>query len=431
MSIVSSFRKSTNRHLGVIRLADGIGCVEMVQDGGEKPKIYLCEYLTVTPKDVKDSFVELLQANKIKKATCTGLLPMESYEVFAEEATENIGMDEMGDAMRWKIKDRLDYSVAEAVVDLYEMPHAPRAINEMVYVVASQKEPLQQIVESFFVPGKIRMQNIAIHELGLRNIASLLPEAPDGLILLHVRAKDTLLVITRNNNLFLSRRIDVGLTHLFNAVAGQKNVDDIIAKLTASQAMGDICSQIEQAMEYHGRRFQQSISRLYLAPMDRNLPELRAAISNNLPIRVKNLKLETIFDFVGDLPDTKVLNTTLPLLGALLTPKEPAEDSQAQRSVNMFDISFQPKIELINGANILKLQGAAMLLFAGLTFFSYQQLNKGQVRLHNLEQQKVKLTSELTTLEQKFEKPKKDLLLERRVKVQQALIKQKRMATTP
>ncbi|MBF0454515.1 MAG: hypothetical protein HQL72_06815 [Magnetococcales bacterium] len=425
MSLLSRIRKTAIRHLGLIRLPDGIGCVEVVEGEG-KPQVTLCEFMAIPSYGARSAFTDFLQENNLKKVNCTVVLPMESYEVFAEEAAANISIDEMADAMRWSIKDRLDYSVADAVVDVFEMPPSPRATADMIYVAAAKKESILDLTENFNQVNRSRLQRVELHELGLRNISALLPESSDGLAMLHLRAHDALLVITRNNTLYLTRRIEVGLNRLLDSLVTLKEGQDPVDLLTECKQTKEICAQVQQALDYFGRRFQQNINRLYLAPPDRPLPELRLAISNHLAIRVKSLELESLFDFKEEVPEEKILSRILPALGAVLF-MDGGEGRSSQRNVNLFDESFIPKPDLVSAANILTLQAALLVLFGVLTAVTYQQLSDKKEKLALSQQQQERLTKEVSQLEQEFRKPIKDLNLERKVVRQKALIKQKRM----
>lgn len=154
---------------------------------------------------------------------CHVVLSSSQYQTFPVEKPQ-VEDAELADAVRWKVKDLLDYPVDDAVMDVFEFPaDALRGRPEQVSVVSAKKNVIQSLVNLITDAG-LNLLTIDVVDLALRNIASRLIETENQpAALLYLRAGNGMIVLIKNNVLYFSRHFDFSLEAL-NDVAQQDNV---------------------------------------------------------------------------------------------------------------------------------------------------------------------------------------------------------------
>ena len=231
--------------------------------------------------------------------TSTVLKPGDFTLLMVEEPA--VPEEEMKQAIRWKIKDMLDYSIDDAVVDVFTIPgQKERGRTPMVYAVAAKKAPVKQCI-SQLEEADFALQYIDIPELVQRNIASLLPEDQQGVALLSLNDTSGLITLTHQSTLYLARGLEVGTRDLVPSESSW--IDEQPGSMSLGpggmgQALLDnIVLEIQRSLDYYESHFAQpSINHLYIAPLAKDIPGLQQHLDNNLGVRVHMLDLNDVMD---------------------------------------------------------------------------------------------------------------------------------------
>jgi len=204
----------------------------------------------------------------------------------------NVPADELLAAVRWRLKDLIDFPVEEAVVELLEMPpHSnPGAPHTAYAVVTRRAEVLQQV--EFMEQADLRMDVIDIPELCVRNIAVLLPQDADGVAFLHFTEDCGYLTITRKGVLHLTRHLDTGRRALA-AVAS----DDF----TLQELIGGIALEIQRSLDYYESHYDcRPVTQIALGP-GAGLDTLPAALTEHLGVTVRSIDLQDLFSLEDEI----------------------------------------------------------------------------------------------------------------------------------
>ncbi len=183
-----------------------------------KPKLKQCVFEDVAADVDGDIGAVTQTVSKVAKSFpvsqffCNSSIDDTSYELLLTEAP-NVESSELKQAVRWRIKDQLSYHIDDAVIDVFEIPGQQSARAQLMYVVAAQQQNIERRVGQLKQAG-MDLQSIDIYELAQRNIAAILPEDKEGVVILHLNENSGLLTITRNGVLFLTRNIDFGVNRL-------------------------------------------------------------------------------------------------------------------------------------------------------------------------------------------------------------------------
>lgn len=276
------------------------------------------EVLAFYPRD-KSSDAELLEqlakdlhANRYQ---CSNLLGAGEYQILSVDAP-NVPPDELKTAIRWRLKDMLDYHVDDATIDVLDVPvdkNAP-ARGHSLFAIAARNQLIAQR-QALFGDAKIPLSVIDIPEMAQRNIAALLEPEGRGLALLSFDADGGLLTVTYSGELYLSRRIDVTMAQLAQGDADQKYA--IFERVTL---------ELQRSLDHFDRQYNFiTLAKLLLGPMDSGLG-LQEHLAGNLYVPVETLSLESILDIskTQELKSLETLQRSFLTLGAALRHEEKA-----------------------------------------------------------------------------------------------------------
>jgi len=229
----------------------------------------------------------------------------------------NVPTDERLAAVRWRIKDLIDYPLDEAVVEVFEMPrHANAGSTPTAYAVVARSADVLAQVE-LMRQAELTMDVIDIPELCMRNIAALLPQDEYGAAFLHLAEDCGHLIVTRKGVLHIIRRIDIGRRGLEEAVGEALMLQDRI---------GAIALEVQRSLDYYESHYDcRPITELVLGPG--NWPDaLPAALTQNLGLSVSRVALDDLCSMEEELSPADQGHCLLAVGAALRSelPDQPA-----------------------------------------------------------------------------------------------------------
>lgn len=247
------------------------------------------------------------------------------------EAPE-VDPSELKAAVRWRIKDLIDFHVDDAVLDVFDI-EGQRGRTKMMYVVVARIATVQEHI-NLLEKAHVNLGVIDIAELAQRNIAALLPEDQSGVALLHLTPRGGLLTLTRQGNLFLARNMEFGTDHLAATLPGAASAqsdneftldtEDDGVPPALRRLMDSIVLEIQRSLDYFESHFGlPPISGLVVAPLAQPVPGLAGYLGGNLGLPVRTLDLNTVLDCEQTLSD-ELQARCLPAIGAALRVEERA-----------------------------------------------------------------------------------------------------------
>ena len=261
--------------------ANGLSLACIERSGG-RPRLVACEYLAGAPEERPAQLVQLVHAHHLKRTRCATVLSEGDYQLLLTE-TPNVSPDELKAALRWKVKDLIDFHINDATLDVFDLPG--EAKSREMYAVAARNEAIQKRVDMLTTAG-CALEVIDIPEMAQRNIANLIEQPGRGVALLSFDEQGGLLTVSFEGELYLSRHLDVSWRDLAGAGADmQQNFFDRITL------------ELQRSIDHLERQFQFiSVNQLWLAPLPDAEP-LRAYLAANLYLPVNVLDLNELFDF--------------------------------------------------------------------------------------------------------------------------------------
>lgn len=281
--------KKNNGLLVMGFLTEGVCAVHIARNGGGLPVV---ELLAFYPASMPVAAAQLEKIGKDLHADnyeCATSLSSDEYQLLSVESP-NVPQEELKTAIRWRLKDMLDFHIDDATIDVLDVPgdkNAPARTRSM-YAVAARNQVIQQ-KQNLFVEAKIPLAIIDIPEMAQRNIAQLIEPEGRGIAFLSFSAEGGLLTMTFGGELYLSRHIDVRLQQLGNYNEQQKN-----------EWFDRVTLELQRSFDHFDRQYQFiTLAKLVLGPMGNTGAGLQEYLASNLHLPVERLDLESILNISG------------------------------------------------------------------------------------------------------------------------------------
>lgn len=274
---------------------------------GAMPCVVRCEYHE-TGTASASTLEKLRREANIGNHDVTTLLAPGEYQMLLVEAP-NVPTDEMKTAVRWKIKDGLNFHIDDATVDMVQIPASKYGSGrpQSLYAIAAANSVIQERI-SIFEQAKIELDVIDIPEMAQRNIAALFEREERALVMLAFDDYGGLMTFTAGGELYLSRRIEITVGQLVDANENLRQ-----------QYRDRVVTELQRSLDYFDRQYSNLPVEMVLVcvPDNTGLVEF---LASELDAKVQKLVLSQVMDIsaVPELADSEFMAHTLPALGAAL-----------------------------------------------------------------------------------------------------------------
>jgi len=295
---------------------EGIAVASVRRDRDMPPTLEHCAYQSLeSARRERDVLENLVDTARLGRSRCVSLLGLGDYSLVMVEAPD-VQPDEMRAAVRWRIKDLIDFNVDDAVIDTFAVPDTRSGgRNAMVYAVVAPLERVRKHIDRLLEAG-LHLDVVDIPELALRNLAALLPEDVGGVALVHIGQEKGVITITRQQTLYLSRRLASGVNALPDTLM-QSNDPDAIEKW-----LDGIIVEIQRSLDYYESHFAlPPVGGLVVTPLSREVPGVAQYMSDQLDMSTRILDLHTLIDSEAEL-DSELQARCLLSIGAALRDEE-------------------------------------------------------------------------------------------------------------
>jgi MSHA biogenesis protein MshI len=285
---------------------DRIVIAEVDRVRGGRPQVRRWESFAADRQDAPAALKRLRAARQLG-GRCTTLLHHGQYQLLQVEAP-TVAAEERANALRWRIKEMVEFPVDRAGIGVLDIPTAPGpGKTPQVFVVAASHDVLGPRIRQF-QDAKAPLAAIDIPELAQRNVAALFETENRGLAFLAFDREGGRLTFTYGGELCVSRRIDVSADALATATADTGGLYE------------RVLLDVQRSLDNFDRNFSFiSLARLLVAPV----PGARAFIDylrSNLyqPVEAVDLKQVLDLDAVPRLADPVQQSDALLAIGAAL-----------------------------------------------------------------------------------------------------------------
>lgn len=291
-----------NQIVGVDFTPEGIAFAHIQRLATQQPLLTHCDFLPLEP-GIEPA--EILRARLIKlglqRVPGNLVMPAGNYQLILGEAPR-VPQEELAEALRWRVKDLVQFPIAEAIIDGFFLPEdSARGGNRMAYAVVAQHKQVEAQVNLARATG-LELKNIDIAELALRNLAETCCDTKRGVAIVKLQQGGGSLQIIRDGNLYLSRQFSLA----YNAGL----LDDL---------PGDsLVLELQRSLDYFERQMRQvPPSHVYLCGENVTADKITPEIRNSVAVSINLLKLDNGLQIADDIPEHS-LSLCLHAIGAAL-----------------------------------------------------------------------------------------------------------------
>lgn len=291
-------RRDTGQ-IGVFVTPEGVAAAQVTPRGGGKPRLERCVY---EKQGAHDPFTRVVSQLPSRRAPTVSVLDPAGYRLLLVEAPD-VPADELRAAVRWRVKDLIDFHVDDAVIDVFEMPpHARGGPHRMMYAVTAKAEAVKREIDRIEGAG-LNLEVVDIPELSLRNIATLLESDQRGAALLYLSERRSTLLLVRQGILYLARHIETGVATLIEA--GELKVE----------LVSGLALEVRRSLDYFESHYEQtSIQHLHVSGLEQ---ADRETIARDLGLAVREVDLTMLFETDAAL-SPELQRLCMPAIGAAL-----------------------------------------------------------------------------------------------------------------
>lgn len=300
--------KGRKGRMGLSYTDKHVSVVVVRTEAGKKPLIDYAEVSQVsltTPYALKS----IIASAALSSLPCNAVLNVDQYQILQVDKP-NMPEAEIKAALKWKVKELLDYQVVNATVDGVEIPADPQNPNRMPYMFAicAKNQHLADVSNQILDAG-INLKSIDVQALAQRNVAALLEVDGRVLVSISVTERGCLFTFTANGELYHTRFVELDRGFLIDQQGElfDSNLERLVLEL-------------QRSLDSFDRQFPfLSIQRIVIMPVSGGARLVEALqTSLYLPVETFNLTDLVVFEDGKDYSSLEKQAMLMPALGAAL-----------------------------------------------------------------------------------------------------------------
>jgi MSHA biogenesis protein MshI len=254
-----------------------------------------CDVLPIDAAAGADGAAASLRGADLPRLPAAVVLRADDYQLVLVEAPD-VPPAELRAAMRWRLKDAIDFRVEDAIIDVFDTPAQNRGGHgRMMYAVAARRAAVERCAAALAPVAAFDV--VDVPELCLRNIAARMPQAGAGVALLHLDENTASVILVRGTTFYFARQMALMATH---SAAIADRVD-------APFDSDDIVLELQRSLDYYERHFDQPpITRVVVSSTGPRAQALAAALGVDTGFDVTPLDLNSLLRCAAPLaPETQ------------------------------------------------------------------------------------------------------------------------------
>lgn len=273
---------------------------------GDFPTLHNCSQQALeSAGQARQVLAAIVDSMDINGLGCNFVLSPRDYNLYLIEAPA-VEAAELNSAVRWKIKDLLDMPAEDAVIDIFPVPEdAFQGRAKMLYAVAAQRSRIETVIE-LVDKADLKLQSIDIPELALRNISTALLKDENGLAFMDLRKTGSTMNLSRNGQLYLTRKINTTLD------------SNVMLSRDWETQRDRLVLEIQRSLDYYESQMGQNpISQIVLAPRATDSHAMAESLDSVMSVKVSVADLSDCIN-IADTIDAEALHKCLLAIGGAL-----------------------------------------------------------------------------------------------------------------
>jgi MSHA biogenesis protein MshI len=299
-----SRRNKDHRCIGVSLCQDGLGVaiISASKSTGNVPVLEHAAQVCCKPEEYSATLKQMVEGLNLDNAPCIGVMPRTSYNLMQTELPE-VPANELSEAVRWQMRDLLDFPADDAVIETIAFNDTANG-QPLSFAIAAQRNKVQELVEVVRDGAGLNLRSIDIPELSLRALLKDMAGSDQGLALLLLWGKSGMVVITREDELCMARKVGVGLEALLSAAEPEPEAGVDIS-MAQQELLDEAILDIQRSLDfYESNVARRPVRKVLIAPLGLPLPGLVEYLDTYLNPEVGFLDLNQILELKHPRTDT-------------------------------------------------------------------------------------------------------------------------------
>jgi len=271
------------------------------------PELKVFDSVPYPPDAFGATLTKLVNKHRLTDKNCHWILPTGKYQLLLLEELP-VTDAEFQSAIRWKVKELIKFPIEDALIDTFKLPQAKIPGSKSTMMVAiTQLSYLNQFTHFIHQSG-LKLTEVTIPELSLKNITSLYEEAGSSTALIYLQDKSTSIIISNDKTFYLTRKLDWGLDKLSVPVTQE----------TPNPFIDQLALELQRSLDYYQSQWRTFLpSRILLASAGLTAAEIPGYLSTRLGIQVQPLVFSEMVN-VNEQVEIDKINQGLATFGAAL-----------------------------------------------------------------------------------------------------------------
>lgn len=293
---------------GITLTAQGIS-LAIFNHKSTKPTLQHAQFYDCAPIEQFDQLTQLVKQYSLDSIACNLVLSPSEYQILQVD-TPDVPQHELSAALRWQIKDLIDFHIDDAVIEHIALPNQNTSGKESQLVVTSRQSLIQNHVD-LLLSVNCNLVSIDIAALATRNIISqtTLVDLDTSIAVLNLWNDTAKISVLLKNELYIERSSNLNLQSVLEAID-----DDFNAKVS----LDTLALELQRTFDYYESHSRQaSISHLCILTNGANISGLDELIQQRLGL---NCLIINMTDFISANKETltSVTNNCMMAIGGAL-----------------------------------------------------------------------------------------------------------------
>lgn len=293
---------------GISLTEQGIA-LAIVHHKSEKPFLQHALFYECTPSGQFDLLTRLVKQYNLDKIACNLVLSPTEYQLLQVD-TPDVPQHELSAALRWQIKDLIDFHIDDAVIEHITLANQNSSRKDTQLVVASRQLLIQNYVD-LLLSANCNLMSIDIAALAIRNIISqtTLADLDTSIGVLNLWNEVTKISVLLQNELYIDRSSHLNLESVVDAIDNEH---------TAKALLDNLALELQRTFDYYESHSRQpSISHLCILTHGASISGLDELIEQRLGL---NCLMINLLDFIAANKETlaSVTNNCMVAIGGAL-----------------------------------------------------------------------------------------------------------------
>jgi len=246
---------------GISFSQEGIA-LAIVKHTPKSVNLELCQFYPCSVKEQVETLSELVRAHKLGSIPCNFVLQPEEYQLLQVDTPE-VPKQELTAALRWQIKDLIDFHIDDAAIEHISLPDQGTSGKNQLLVIASRSSVIQSHVDTFQA-ANCHLSTIDIAIQAARNIIAKVSTAETSIGVLNLWNDSSKISVLLNQDIYINRSSSIGLESLSFVSEDDYNSQSILDSLAL---------ELQRTFDYYESHARQaSLTHLFILS---NGPEIK------------------------------------------------------------------------------------------------------------------------------------------------------------